>query len=208
MTDSDLDSRSTKASLLLRIRDHGDAASWADFAVVYGPLIRGYCRRKGLQEADSADVEQEVLAQVARSISGFDYEPGRGRFRDWLGTVTRNKIARSREVAGRGTRGIGGDGSVAILDGVDTPGDDAEWTSAFHARILEVALGRVRPGFEPVTWSAFSGVWADGLPAPEVARALGLAIDSVYAAKSRVLKRLREEVLALADDMPFASIPA
>ncbi len=208
MPDRDHDPHSTKASLLLRIRDHGDSASWADFVSVYAPLIRGYCRRKGLQEADSADVEQEVLAQVARSIAAFEYEPGRGRFRDWLGKVTRSKIARFQEKAARGGRAVGGEDSGAIIDRIDGPAEDPEWTSAFHSRVLDVALDRVRPGFEPSTWSAFSGVWSEGRPAPEVARALGLTIDSVYAAKFRVLKRLRQEVLTLADDLPSAPFSA
>ena len=75
------DSRATKPSLLLRIRDAGDSSSWGEFAAIYGPIIRGYCLRRGLQEADTADVSQEVLAQVMRSIGSFEYEPGRGRFR-------------------------------------------------------------------------------------------------------------------------------
>src|ERR1700677_3207436 len=101
------DPRDTRPSLLLRIRDADDSDSWADFAKVYGPVIRGYCRLRGLQEADADDVSQEVLAQVTRSIGSFDYEPGRGRFRDWLGAVTRNKIVRFLEVKGRGVPGAG-----------------------------------------------------------------------------------------------------
>ncbi len=197
----------TKPSLLLRIRDAADSASWSDFAEVYGPLIRSYCRRWGLQEADSRDVEQEVLAQVARSIAAFEYEPARGRFRDWLGTITRRKIAQFCVARAKGGRALGGEEPDARLAALDAPGDDPEWTAAFHAQILETALARVRPSFEAPTWEAFARVWADGRPAPEVAEGLGMTIDSVYAAKSRILKRLREEVLSLAEDLPQALPP-
>jgi hypothetical protein len=80
----------TQPSLLLRIRDAFDAESWRTFVSIYAPLIYRSCRRRGLQDADAADVGQEVLAQVARSIREFEYQPGRGRFRDWLGSVVRN----------------------------------------------------------------------------------------------------------------------
>ena len=58
----DPDSRITRPSLLLRIRDAGDAASWGEFADLYGPIIRSYCRPRGLQDADAVDVGQLVLA--------------------------------------------------------------------------------------------------------------------------------------------------
>jgi RNA polymerase sigma-70 factor (ECF subfamily) len=191
------DSRATKPSLLLRIRDAGDSASWEEFADLYGPIIRGYCRRRGLQEADAADISQEVLAQVARAIGAFEYQPVRGRFRDWLGTVTRNKIARFFEVKGR-------EGPAAGADAVrlEAVAEDPEWSAEFHARILEAALARIRCDFEAPTWTAFERIWIGDSRAPDVARDLGLTIDAVYAAKSRVLRRLREEVLALADDLP------
>ena len=147
------DPRATKPSLLLRIRDGGDSAAWREFADLYGPIIRGYCRRRGLQEADAADVGQEVLAQVSRAIGAFDYQPCRGRFRNWLGTVTRNKIARFLEVRGR-------EGRAAAWDDVEAqpmaPAEDPEWTAEFYARILEAALARIRGDFEATTWEAFA----------------------------------------------------
>ena len=196
--------RATKPSLLLRIRDARDSASWNEFAEIYGPVIRSYCRRRGLQPTDADDVVQEILAQVARSIGTFEYEPARGRFRDWLGRVTRNKITRFFESKGREGPTIGNDASAQR----EASAEDSEWSANIHARILEAALARIRFGFEPSTWDAFERIWCVGLPAPEVARTLGMTIDAVYAAKSRVLRRLREEVLSLADDLPLALAPS
>src|SRR6516165_3933455 len=82
----------TRPSLLRRIRDPGDTEAWQTFVDVYGPLIYRHGRGRGLQDADAADVTQEVLFQVSRSIQTFEYRPEQGRFRDWLGTVTENKI--------------------------------------------------------------------------------------------------------------------
>src|SRR5882762_6857982 len=82
----------TRPSLLLRIKDAQDDDAWTTFVEVYAPLVYRYCRRNGLQDSDSADVAQEVLAQVARSIRQFEYDPGRGRFRDWLGAVIHSKL--------------------------------------------------------------------------------------------------------------------
>ena len=193
---SALDSRATKPSLLLRIRDADDSASWNEFAEFYGPVIRSYCHRRGLQPTDADDVVQETLLQVARSIGTFDYDATRGRFRDWLGTVVRNKITRFFESKSRQVSTIGNDQSAQL----EASAEDPEWTANIHARILEVALLRIRVDFEPSTWDAFERLWCLGCPAPEVARTLGMTIDTVYAAKSRVLRRLRAEILLLADD--------
>jgi RNA polymerase sigma factor (sigma-70 family) len=194
-------SRTTNPSLLLRIRDLGDSRSWQEFAEVYGGVIRGYCARRGLQEADAADVSQEVLSQVARSIGRFEYQPGRGTFRAWLGTMTRNKITRFFEVSGRQLESARGDHSAGQ---VATAGEDPDWTGEFHTRILEAAFARIRGDFESRTWSAFVQVWSGDQPAPHVARTLEMSIDAVYAAKSRILRRLHDEVITLADDLPIA----
>jgi RNA polymerase sigma factor (sigma-70 family) len=189
----------TQPSLLLRIRDAADEESWRTFVSIYAPLIYRFCRRRGLQDADAADVGQEVLAQVARSIRDFEYQPGRGRFRDWLGAVVRNKIARFLENKGRGVRGMQVDEPMENLDAGEP---DGEWVAEFHAHLLGAALGRIRDRFEPWTWSAFEGVWLQNRASSEVARDLALSIEAVYLAKSRVLKRLREELIILAEDVP------
>jgi RNA polymerase sigma-70 factor (ECF subfamily) len=188
----------TSPSLLRRIRDPEDAASWHLFVDIYAPLIYGYLRRKGLQDADAADVGQDVLSQVARSIRTFAYEPERGRFRDWLGAVTRSKLARFLH---RKERTAAAEDEQALESAVDGDGD-GEWSAEFNARLLQAALARVRPCFEPATWEAFERTWVHGGTAAAVAGALGLPIDAVYVARSRVLKRLREEVLLLAEDVP------
>jgi RNA polymerase sigma-70 factor (ECF subfamily) len=194
----------TRPSLLLRIRDARDAGAWQTFIEVYAPLIYGYCRHQRLQEADAADVAQEVLTRVARSMQNFEYSPDRGRFRDWLGTVTRNEIARFLRQAARPGQGIGGDESSEI-DSVPAPDQDAAWSAQFHAHLLETAMDRIRTQFEPATWRAFELVWLADRPAPQVAREIGVSVEKVYVAKSRVLKRLREEVLLLGEDMPMLS---
>ena len=84
----------TRPSLLLRLRDPGDDDAWRTFVETYSPLVCAYCRRRGLQDSDVADVTQEVMTQVLRSITAFTYQPDRGRFRDWLGAITRTKLLR------------------------------------------------------------------------------------------------------------------
>lgn len=192
----------TRPSLLIRLRDLRDGEAWQTFVGTYAPLIYRYCRQRGVQDADAADVAQEVLAQVARSIRKFEYQPERGRFRDWLGTVTRHKLARYLKHKASGIAAKGG-ASVEIFESTAAPAADSEWTAEFNTHVLRTALDRVRPRFEAPTWKAFELVWIENRAARDVARELKQPIDFVYVAKSRVLKRLREEVLALAEDIPL-----
>ena len=191
-------SDATRASLILRIRDARDGSAWETFLETYVPLVYRYCRRRGLQDSDAADVTQEVMVQVARSARSFEYRPERGRFRDWLGTITRRTLSNHFQRARRT------DAVVAQVPLPGTVGDpDPEWAAAFHAGVLRAALARVQPGFERGTWRAFEMVWLERKPATDAARELGVPLDVVYVSKSRVLKRLREEVLALAEDLPL-----
>ncbi len=189
----------THPSLLVRIREPRDAEAWTTFVRVYGPLIYRHCRRRGLQDADAAEVTQEALLQVSRSIRRFEYQPERGRFRDWLGTLTRHRVQRFlKRQAGRvaGTDNLPEGG----FEDLAAPEQDAGWTEEFQAHLLQTALAHIRPHFEEHTWQAFQGVWLEDRSATEVAQTLGQKLDWVYMAKSRVLKRLREEVQALAED--------
>src|SRR4051812_19410265 len=100
----------TRASLLLRLRDPQDEAAWREFIELYAPLIYGYARKQGLQDADAADVSQDVLRDVATAVGRLEYDPRRGAFRNWLFTVVRRKLAnwwqaQSRRVQGSGDSG-------------------------------------------------------------------------------------------------------
>ena len=197
MDDSELP-QSTRPSLLIRIRDARDTEAWQAFVDTYLPMIYRYARRMSLQDADAADVSQEVLSEVARCIRTFEYSPARGRFRDWLGILVRRRVLRFRKKNDSGVVEPGRDD----LEEVESSVCDAEWTEEFNTRILSTALERARPHFEPGTWRAFERVWLENQRAAVVAAELRIPIEVVYTAKSRVLKRLEEEVRILAEDLP------
>jgi RNA polymerase sigma factor (sigma-70 family) len=190
----------TRPSLLLRLRDPADAAAWATFVEVYGPLVYGHGRRRGLRHEDAEDLTQKVFARVSGAMRSFDYRPDLGRFRDWLGAVVRNEVNRFLAKESKAVRATGEPEEASVLDTVAAPAADTEWAAEFHAHLLQVALTRCRPRFEEPTWRAFERVWLEHRTAAEVAREFGQPIDWVYTAKSRVLKQVWHEVEELADD--------
>ncbi len=191
----------TRPSLLVRLRDGADEQAWRTFVTTYAPLVYGCCRKHGLQDADAADLAQDVLTQIVHSMRTFEYRPERGRFRDWLWTLTQHRVQRFRSRQQKERSIPDPAATFALLSAPGGP--DPEWVAEFNAHILRIALQRVRPLFEAATWQAFEGTWRDDRPSLEMAAETGLPIDAVYAAKSRVLKRLREEILLLAEDVPL-----
>jgi RNA polymerase sigma factor (sigma-70 family) len=198
----------TRPSLLMRLRDPADAAAWGTFVDVYGPLVYGHARRRGLRHEDGEDVTQRVFARVTGAIRSFDYRPDVGRFRDWLGTVVRNEVNRFLSKESRAVRGTGGAEDGGLLDSIAAPTADTAWTAEFNAHLLQVALARCRPRFAESNWRAFERVWLEHRPAAEVAREFDQPIDWVYTAKSRVLKQLWQEVQELADDAAVVVSPS
>jgi RNA polymerase sigma factor (sigma-70 family) len=186
----------TRPSLLLRIRNADDDGAWRIFVDLYAPVIYGYSRRQGLTDADAADVVQEVLAQVARSIRSFEYHPERGRFRSWLYAVTRSKVLRAQ-------RRLRSEASATELDEEDvaSSGEEPAWTELFNSEVLRTSLHRIRPSFEPETWEIFERVWIKDQPAADVARVMNRPIHAIYVAKSRVVNRLKQEIMSLAEDL-------
>jgi hypothetical protein len=82
----------TRPSLIARLRDHADRAAWGEFVDLYAPVVFRFARARGLQEADAADLTQEVLRLVATAMPRFDYSPTRGGFRAWLLHITKNRL--------------------------------------------------------------------------------------------------------------------
>ncbi len=193
----DNSSTQTRPSLLLRIRDAHDAEAWQTFVMIYAPLVYRYALRHGAQDADAADLTQDVMVEVARAIRSFEYRPERGRFRHWLFTVTRHLLVRfNQRIARRPEQAC----DIEVLEALKDDRADVDWDDAFNARVLRVALQRIQPSFEPFTWRAFECVWVEHRSAAEE---LSLRIEQVYIAKSRVLKRLSEEVHEIVEEFTW-----
>src|SRR3954453_6111989 len=111
----------TRASLLIRLGDPRDGEAWGQFLDLYAPLVYGYARKQGLQDADAADLAQDVLVAVAGAVGRLEYDPCRGSFRSWLFTIVRRKISNRRRTQ-RTRRERGNDsGTHQVLEQYPAP---------------------------------------------------------------------------------------
>jgi RNA polymerase sigma-70 factor (ECF subfamily) len=186
----------TRASLLVRLRDPQDRAAWQQFVELYGSLVYGFARRRGLQDADAADLTQEVFLAVAKAAGRWEYDPRRGTFRGWLYGLTRNKIAKFLQRRASRPLGSGDTNAQSRLAEEPSPEPDPEaaWEQEFQRQLLRLAAAQVQEHFAPKTWQAFWRTAVDGKDAASVAAELGLSVGAVYVARSRVLARLGEQI--------------
>jgi RNA polymerase sigma-70 factor (ECF subfamily) len=190
----------TRASLLVRIQDPSDSQAWRQFFDLYAPVVYGFARKRGLQDADAADLMQDVLRSVVTVAGRLDYDPAKGTFRGWLFSVTRNKIFNFLDKQRRQARGSGDTGAHRRLDELPAPEDDqAEFDRDYERRRFAWAADRVRDEFHDSTWRAFWMTSVDGLSAKDAGGKLKMSPGAVYVAKSRVIARLREEIETLND---------
>src|SRR4029079_4936762 len=190
------ESPATRVSLLVRLRDVGDADAWREFAHLYAPVIYGFARKRGLQDADAADLMQEVLRSVSSAAPRLEYDPARGSFRGWLFTITRNKVfnfleSRSRRVVGSGDSAVR-DRLEQQADGNGAP--SADWEADYRRTLAAQAMERIKSEFQAATWKAFLQTAVDGLSPAQAAKNIGMSVGAVYVAKSRVIARLRQEI--------------
>lgn len=193
------DSFSTRQSLLLQIRDLNNDGAWSQFVDAYAPLVYRYARRQGLQDADAADITQDVLRSVVRTAGEFVYDPTRGRFRTWLYTVTRNKVINHFAKAKHVAQTAGDTVTWQNIHEQPDPiaGDESEWDHEYERRMFDWACERVRGEFRDATWQAFWLTAVEGKPSTEVAAQLEMSVGAVYIAKSRILAAMKVEVARL-----------
>ena len=190
------DSVLTRPSLLARIKDTGDRQAWAEFVDIYAPLIYGYALKQGLQDADAADLTQEVLGKVARSAARLDYDPTRGTFRGWLFRVVRNELADLGAARRRNRPGSGDTAVKRRLEEHPAPTQDevATWEREYERQLFARACDQVRRDFQESTWQACWLTAIQGKSGKEVAGVLGLSTAAVYLAKRRVTERLKQQI--------------
>jgi RNA polymerase sigma-70 factor (ECF subfamily) len=188
---------STSVSLLERLRTPGAGEAWARFVGLYTPLLYHWARRFGLDSHDAGDLVQDVFATLVERLPEFVYDPAR-RFRGWLWTITANTFRERKRRAQRLTATE--EQAATLSDTAETPDPAAEVAEEEYRRYLTArALQLMRADFQMATWQVFWEHVVNDRPAQEVADEFGVTIGAVYAAKTRVLGRLREELRGLLD---------
>ncbi len=167
-----------------------DADAWDRFVRRYRPKIYGWCRAWGLQEADAEDVAQEVISKLTQKMADFRYDRSRS-FRAWLKTITQHAL--SDLVASR-ARAVGSR-SMPILDNIEARADlERRIEEILNGELLDLAITKVRKRVASATWDAFRLTTFDGRSGAEASKELGMPIASVFVAKHRVQKLLKEEI--------------
>jgi RNA polymerase sigma factor (sigma-70 family) len=191
----------TRATLLLRLKDWQDQASWQEFFSIYENLIRGVALKSGLSQAEAEDVVQETMVAVAKHIPDFQYDPAVCSFKTWLLNMTRWRI--TDQIRRRGpAHGNLLPGSVEAPDTQTTaeivdPNSDklkAIWDQEWEKRLLEAALANVKRRLEPEKYQLFDFYVNKNWAPEKVAKSFNVSLNQVYLAKSRIEKLIKNEV--------------
>jgi RNA polymerase sigma-70 factor (ECF subfamily) len=192
----------TPFSLLDRLTRNASPRDWETFTSLYTPILRGWLRRQLDQEADVDDLVQEVFRVLVARLAEFQHNGSAGAFRAWLRAILVNCLRNFWRARGRTPQPAPLADAVASLDDLADPSNalaqewDREHDRLVMARLLEV----VRPEFTETTWLGFQRYALEGVALEAVAAELGVSVNAVCIAKSRVLRRLREEARGLLGD--------
>ncbi len=178
----------THITLLGKLGEDRNPAAWDEFCDRYGELIRSFARRQGLQPSDCDDVLQEVLVALSRSMREFEYDPAKGKFRSYLKTITLRAVFR-RFRQERRSGGQGPHGDPAAEPASDASADE-RWEDEWRQYHLRQAMQTIDTEFSDSDRAAFRLYALSGRGARETAETLGVSVDSVYQAKSRIMARL------------------
>ncbi len=185
----------TSASLLERLHYSPERAAWERFVDLYTPLLFAWARRLGLGTHQAADLVQDVFAVLVEKLPEFRYDSNRS-FRAWLKTILVNR--RRNELRRRPDAQQGGADRLLdeVADSDAAPGFEEE---EYRRHIAGRALELMQAEFEPATWRACWEMVVSGRSAADIAAELGMTVNAVYLAKSRVLRRLRQELAGLVE---------
>lgn len=189
----------TSLSLLERLRQSPENEGWNRLADLYTPLIRAWLRRYDVQDSDANDLLQEVLLTVSKDLGKFEHAGHPGAFRGWLKAILVNRLRKFWRARDRRSL-VRGDSDVeARLAQLDDPASDMSriWNREHDQYVLRQLMALAEPHFEPDTWKAFRCVVLEGAKPDVVAHEMGISLNAVCLAKSRVIRRLRQEATGL-----------
>ena len=191
----------THPSLLLRLRGERDERAWAEFLVLYEPLVLRLMRRRGLQESDARDTTQQVLLRISGAIERYQPDGAEASFRRWLFRVARNVVVTFLTKQSRQAEAMDDRQLAEVLDATLAASPESDlFDQEYRQQVLAWAMEQVRREFHNSTWQAFVETSINGRVIADVARELKLSPGSVYVARSRIIARLRSKVEEFEND--------
>ena len=183
----------THASLIARLQGTRNEPAWAEFVAAYEPFLLHLVERRGVPRRHAADVVQQVLAAVVRSVEQWRDDGDPASFRRWISSVARNVVIKfmSRE-----RKQLGGQGGTDLVDLLYNVSDDAgeRQRQEYEYELILWAAEEVRDEFRESSWRAFRETVIEGRPVADVANELGLSAGSIYMSRSRILARIRAKI--------------
>ena len=186
----------TQLSLIHRLQNSEDNESWLTFVAIYYPVIINSLRTKGLANEDAEDAAQQVLASVARALSARPHDPDRAKFRTWLERITRNAAINALQRVPK-DRSVGGTDCLLAFHSLPSNDDESLLEIEHRRQLMRVAAQSIEHEFDPETWQAFWRTAVQDESIEQVAKSLGKQRGSIYAARSRVIRRMRKKVQEL-----------
>ena len=190
----------TPVSLLERLRATSDPALWQQLVSIYDPLLRRWLRQLHVAAQDADELCQEIFMVVMRELPHFSRGQQRGAFRCWLRTIAVHRVLAFRRSEASRPIPVGEEQWLEMVAQLQDPDTELSrlWDDQHDRHVLRALLDTVRGDFEDRTWQAFERL-VEGERAAAIASDLGMTAAAVYAAKSRVLRRLREQARGLVD---------
>ncbi len=191
----------TSVSLLERLRHAPDGEAWERLVQIYTPHIRHWLQRYALAEADRDDLTQDVMAVVVRRLPEFEHNQRPGAFRAWLRLIVTHRLRDFWRAQRSRPQAAGGSDFLRQLEELEDPASGVTdlWNKEHDRHVANKVLEQIESHFEPATWQAFQRVAREGRRPADVAAELGISINAVLLAKSRILHRLRREIQGLAE---------
>jgi RNA polymerase sigma-70 factor (ECF subfamily) len=200
----------TRSTLIERLKNWQDQASWREFFDIYWQLIYCVARKGGLTEVEAQDVVQETLISVAKHIPTFQYNPALGSFKAWLLNMARWRIIDQLRKRGplsrqhKHGRTSGATARTATVEAIADPAGavlDKLCEEEWHKALLDAAVGKVRRKLDPQKYQVFDCYVNKAWKPEKVAATFGISVDQVYVAKHRVTQLIKDEVARLETEM-------
>jgi RNA polymerase sigma-70 factor (ECF subfamily) len=156
---------------------------------LYAGLVYHWIRKSGLSPENAQDTSQEVFISVNRNLKEFQRTKADQSFRAWIRVITRRKITDHFRKNSGVEKPIGGDKNP-IDFATDKENEEDEENNQDQAIVYKKALQFIKGEFADKDCRAFLLLVVDEIPAKDAAQRLGISVNSVYIAKSRILKRL------------------